>query len=69
MALTAALVARGIGRPLWPWIALGLAVLLYASMYIDGTVHGAAFFGSAGLKLNYVHEFFHHARHLGFACH
>ena len=69
MALPIALLARGISRPLWTWTILGLALLLYASMYMDGAVHGSAVFGSAGLKLNYVHEFFHHARHLAFACH
>ena len=47
---------------------LGLAMLMYLSMYADGSVPGAAF-GDAGSKLAYVHEFFHHARHLGFACH
>ena len=69
MSLIASAVAQGISRPLWPWAVLGLAVLLYVSMYVDGSVHGSAILGSTALKLNYVHEFFHHARHLAFACH
>ena len=46
-----------------PWI-LGAAILLYMVGYVDGSVLGAA-----GAKLNYVHEFFHHARHVALMCH
>ena len=57
---------RGISRWL-PWI-LGAVVLLYMVGYVDGTVHGAAL-GAAGAKLAYVHEVFHHARHVALMCH
>ena len=50
-----------------PWI-LGAAVLLYMVGYVDGSVHGSVL-GTAGMKLNYVHEFFHHARHVALMCH
>ena len=55
------------GRSL-PLLVVGLAMLTYLSMYADGSVPGAAL-GPLGGKLSYLHEFFHHARHLGFACH
>ena len=69
MSLLVGAVAQGISRPLWPWAVLGLALLMYVSMYVDGSVHGSAVLGSSAANLNYVHEFFHHARHLAFACH
>ena len=50
-----------------PWV-LGAAVLLYMVGYVDGSVHGSVL-GAAGAKLNYVHEFFHHARHVALMCH
>jgi len=50
-----------------PW-ALMAMLLLYLVGYVDGSVH-ASVLGNAGLKLNYVHEFFHHARHVAFMCH
>ena len=50
-----------------PWV-LGATVLLYLVGYVDGSVHGSLL-GAAGLKLNYVHEFFHHARHVALMCH
>tara|TARA_B100000315_G_scaffold93571_1_gene86046 strand:+ start:1592 stop:1726 length:135 start_codon:yes stop_codon:yes gene_type:complete len=43
-------------------------VLLYMIGYVDGTVHGAVL-GSYGANLGYVHEFFHHARHVAMMCH
>jgi len=51
-----------------PWL-LGATLLLYLVGFTDGSVHGASVFGDAGLKLNYVHEFFHHARHVALMCH
>ena len=51
-----------------PWIG-GAAVLLYAMGYVDGGVHAAAFVGEGGAVMNYVHEFFHHARHVALMCH
>jgi len=54
--------------PVWmPW-AIAATALLYFIGYVDGSVHGAIL-GDAGLRLNYVHEFFHHARHVAFMCH
>ena len=50
-----------------PWI-LGAVALLYMVGYVDGAVHGAAL-GSTGASLGYVHEFFHHARHVAMMCH
>ena len=51
-----------------PWIG-GAALLLYAMGYVDGGVHAAAFIGEKGVVMNYVHEFFHHARHVALMCH
>ena len=57
---------RDVGK--WiPW-TLGAVLLLYIVGYTDGAIHGAVL-GSAGAKLGYVHEFFHHARHVAFMCH
>lgn len=54
--------------PVWlPW-ALTASALLFFIGYVDGTVYGAIA-GDTGLKLNYVHEALHHARHLAFMCH
>ncbi|MSQ06311.1 MAG: CbtB-domain containing protein [Dehalococcoidia bacterium] len=54
--------------PVWlPWV-VAASGLLYFIGFVDGTVHGAVL-GDAGLKLNYVHEALHHARHLAFMCH
>ena len=54
--------------PVWlPW-ALSATALLYVIGFVDGSVHGAML-GDAGLGLNYVHEFLHHARHVAFMCH
>lgn len=52
------------------WLGLGLAImaLLYIVGYVDGSVHAAAL-GTTGAKLGYVHEFFHHARHVALMCH
>ncbi|MCH8281384.1 MAG: hypothetical protein J4O03_04625 [Chloroflexi bacterium] len=57
---------RGISRWL-PWV-LGAMALLYLVGYVDGSVHAAAL-GTTGAKLNVVHEFFHHARHVAMMCH
>lgn len=46
-------------------LVAALAALAYLSMYADSV----AAFGDAGGSLAYLHEFFHHTRHLGFACH
>ena len=51
-----------------PWMA-GATVLLYAMGYVDGSVHAAAFVGDSGAVMNYVHEFFHHGRHVALMCH
>ena len=48
---------------LWGATAAGL---LYVLGYMQGGAADAAF--AAGGS-NVVHEFFHHARHLGFPCH
>ncbi|MYC07645.1 MAG: hypothetical protein F4X57_10835 [Chloroflexi bacterium] len=53
---------------LLPWIG-GAALMLYAMGYVDGSVHAAAFIGEQGAALDYVHEFFHHARHVALMCH
>ena len=49
-------------------VTLGAMALLYMVGYVDGSVHAAAL-GSTGAKLGYVHEFFHHARHVALMCH
>ena len=50
-----------------PWVMLG-ALLLYMVGFVDGSVHGVALGDTSG-NLNYVHEFFHHARHVAMMCH
>ncbi len=50
-----------------PWAVLGV-VSLYIMGYTDGSVH-AAFMGDMGGRMDYVHEFFHHARHVALMCH
>ena len=50
-----------------PWVALA-GLLLYMMGFVDGSVHGAVLGDTSG-KLNYVHEFFHHARHVALMCH
>ena len=50
-----------------PWVLLA-TLALYLLGYVEGNVHGAVL-GNMGLKLNYVHEAVHHARHLAFMCH
>ena len=50
-----------------PWFLLAF-VALYFVGYADGSIHGAAF-GSVGVNLGFVHEFFHHARHVALMCH
>jgi hypothetical protein len=52
----------------WLAVALGATALLYMVGYVDGSVHAAAV-GLGGAKLGYVHEFFHHARHVALMCH
>lgn len=53
--------------PIWvPWAILA-AVLLYLIGYVDGSVHWAAI--GSPVALDYVHEFFHHARHVALMCH
>lgn len=47
-----------------PAVLVG-TVALYFLGYVDGTAQGA-FLGS---KMAYVHEYFHHARHLAMMCH
>jgi hypothetical protein len=49
----------------WTW---GAIVLLYLVGYASGTVQASAL-GSETINLQYVHEFFHHGRHLIFMCH
>ena len=51
-----------------PWMA-GAVVLIYAMGYVDGDVHAAAIVGESGAVMNYVHEFFHHGRHVALMCH
>ena len=67
----AAVISGAIGdkdlSKLLPWV-FGAVVLLYLVGYVDGSVHAAAL-GTAGAKLGYVHEFFHHARHVAMMCH
>ena len=50
-----------------PWFLLAF-VALYFVGYVDGSVHGVAF-GSVGANMGFVHEFFHHARHVALMCH
>ena len=49
------------------WLPAILAgtVALYFLGYVDGTAQGAFLGGN----MAYVHEFFHHARHLALMCH
>ena len=54
--------------PRWVPLALAAMAVLYLVGYVDGSVHAAAF-GTTGAKLGYVHEFFHHARHIALMCH
>jgi hypothetical protein len=49
-----------------PWV-LGATLALYLVGFTDGTVHASAIGGSTTLA--YVHEFFHHARHVALMCH
>ena len=57
------------GTSAWlPLVATALLVL-YLLAFVDGTVHGQAIAGDVGLKVNYVHEFVHHARHVFVTCH
>ena len=50
-----------------PWI-VGAGFLMYMMGFVDSSVHGAALGETSG-TLNYVHEFFHHARHVALMCH
>ncbi len=63
---TGVLSRRAMGVGLWVGAA---AIVLYAAGYVDGSVHAAAIVGDKGAALNYVHEFFHHARHVALMCH
>ena len=63
---TGALSRKAIG--LLPW-AGAATIALYAMGYVDGGAHAAAFAGDSGPVLSYLHEFFHHARHVGLMCH
>jgi len=49
------------------WLPAILAgtVALYFIGYVDGTVQGSFLGGN----MAYVHEFFHHARHVALMCH
>ena len=51
-----------------PWIAAAI-MLLYAMGYVDGSVHAAVLVGESDTVMNYVHEFFHHGRHVALMCH
>ncbi len=65
-ALRGVLGDREIGK--WiPWVMLA-GFLLYMIGFVDGNVHGVAL-GDSSMKLNFVHEFFHHARHVALMCH
>lgn len=50
-----------------PWFLLAFVVLYFVG-YADGSVHGAAL-GSFSTQMGFVHEFFHHARHVALMCH
>ena len=54
-----------------PLFVAGLAALVYLAMYADGVASASPILGVSALDtgLSYMHEFFHHARHMGFACH
>ncbi len=65
-AITGFMAERQITR--WLPLALGAMAVFYLVGYVDGTVHAAAL-GSTGAKLGYVHEVFHHARHVALMCH
>ena len=64
----AAKVTEGRGRQL---AVVGLAAMTYLAMYADGAGAASPVLGVGALDtgLAYMHEFFHHARHMGFACH
>jgi hypothetical protein len=61
---------RGVPVPWWAWLAVGvLALLVFAVGYDQGQLLAPAL-GKAAASGNYLHEFFHDARHLlGFPCH
>ena len=65
-AITGYLGEQGFSK--WLAVALGAMALWYVVGYVDGSVHAAAL-GVGGAKLGYVHEFFHHARHVALMCH
>ena len=48
-----------------PWVILA-GVLLYTVGYLDSSLHGVV---AGPVVLGYVHEFFHHARHVALMCH
>ncbi|HEX9343380.1 MAG TPA: CbtB-domain containing protein [Actinomycetota bacterium] len=60
----------GVPVPWWAWVAVGLvALLVFAIGYDQGQLLEPAL-GKAAASGNYLHEFFHDARHLlGFPCH
>ena len=66
-AKTASITASKSRLNFLPWALLAI-VSLYIVGYTDGSVH-ASFMGDMGSKMNYVHEFFHHARHVALMCH
>jgi len=51
----------------WVPLAVLAVAVLYFIGFVDGGVHAAAI--GSPTALDQVHEFFHHARHLGFMCH
>ena len=57
------IINRGTSR--WLPAVLVATVVLYFVGYVDGTAQGA-FLGSG---MAYVHETFHHARHVALMCH
>jgi hypothetical protein len=64
--------SRPLGAPVpwWAWVAVGLvALLVFAIGYDQGQLLEPVL-GKAATTSNYLHEFFHDARHLlGFPCH
>ncbi len=60
----------GIPVPWWAWLAVGLlAMLVFAIAFAQAELLQPVL-GKAATGGNYLHEFFHDARHLlGFPCH
>ncbi|AHY46092.1 Hypothetical Protein RradSPS_0809 [Rubrobacter radiotolerans] len=56
--------APGRGARIWGWISAGVvALILFVVLYDNGALF-APLVGESAYTQNYLHEFFHDARHL-----